>query len=401
MLQKLIYFIENWMRKKILIYLITSVFIILDWHRRVIFTDMLTEGIIEKIVEYHQYGYSYRLIHYLLECRHNCRISFSYLQRKIIPALSLRRRGPLTVDFNDVIEKALHEISNGVAGAEQLRRVFRTKYNVRITRAFSRDLVQLLDYEGVRRRKRHRLRRRQYRSQGPNYVWHLDGYDKLSPYGIAIHGCIDGFSRKVIWLKAGVTNRRPEVVATYFLQSVENERGFPSRVRGDHGTENVAVCNIQRQILGADKAFIYGKSTSNQRIERWWGYLRQCRSDFWIHKLKILESEGWIVKENMLHRLSLQFVLLPVISKELENLRVSWNTHSIRRQRLGDTIPGIPDVLHTHPEITDPQCLHTVSGGLMYLSAKSQLAPGHAFYISEVYAWQSDLLHHMDKLAHA
>ena len=28
--------------------------------------------------------------------------------------------------------------------------------------------------------------------QGSNYVWHLDGYDKLSPFGLCIHGCIDG-----------------------------------------------------------------------------------------------------------------------------------------------------------------------------------------------------------------
>ena len=28
--------------------------------------------------------------------------------------------------------------------------------------------------------------------QGPNFTWHVDGYDKLTPYGITIHGCIDG-----------------------------------------------------------------------------------------------------------------------------------------------------------------------------------------------------------------
>ena len=28
--------------------------------------------------------------------------------------------------------------------------------------------------------------------QGPNHVWHLDGYDKLPPFGFAIHACIDG-----------------------------------------------------------------------------------------------------------------------------------------------------------------------------------------------------------------
>lgn len=30
--------------------------------------------------------------------------------------------------------------------------------------------------------------------QGPDFVWHLDGYDKLKPYGFAFHGCIDGLA---------------------------------------------------------------------------------------------------------------------------------------------------------------------------------------------------------------
>ena len=31
-----------------------------------------------------------------------------------------------------------------------------------------------------------------YLTQGPRYLWHIDGYDKLKPYGFSIHGCIDG-----------------------------------------------------------------------------------------------------------------------------------------------------------------------------------------------------------------
>ena len=31
-----------------------------------------------------------------------------------------------------------------------------------------------------------------YLKQGPDFLWHLDGYDKLSRYGFCIHGCIDG-----------------------------------------------------------------------------------------------------------------------------------------------------------------------------------------------------------------
>ena len=67
--------------------------------------------------------------------------------------------------------------------------------------------MSLIDPQGARRRKGCRLKRRVYQNkvnahelncmiylllQGPDFVWHLDGYDKLKPYGFAIHGCIDG-----------------------------------------------------------------------------------------------------------------------------------------------------------------------------------------------------------------
>lgn len=29
-------------------------------------------------------------------------------------------------------------------------------------------------------------------TQGSNYLWHVDAYEKLNPYGFTIHGCIDG-----------------------------------------------------------------------------------------------------------------------------------------------------------------------------------------------------------------
>ena len=36
-----------------------------------------------------------------------------------------------------------------------------------------------IDPEGVRQRKAQRLVRHRYYAQGPNFVWHVDGYDKL------------------------------------------------------------------------------------------------------------------------------------------------------------------------------------------------------------------------------
>ena len=53
---------------------------------------------------------------------------------------------------------------------------------------------QLVNDHRIRipRRKAHRLVRHRYYAQSPNYVWHIDGYVKLKPYGFCIHVAIDG-----------------------------------------------------------------------------------------------------------------------------------------------------------------------------------------------------------------
>ena len=42
------------------------------------------------------------------------------------------------------------------------------------------------------------LARRIYCSNGPNDLWHYDGYDKMKQYSFPIYGRVDGFSRKIL-----------------------------------------------------------------------------------------------------------------------------------------------------------------------------------------------------------
>ena len=90
-----------------------------------------------------------------------------------------------------------------------------------VTQTTIRHLLLILDPRGVQLRKRNRLRRFLYINPGPNFLWHVDSYDKLKPYGICINGAVDGFSRMVIWLHANTTSSNPRVISDYFLDEVE------------------------------------------------------------------------------------------------------------------------------------------------------------------------------------
>ena len=68
-------------------------------------------------------------------------------------------------------------------------------------------------------RKPRYIKPRVFTCDGPNNTWHVDGNDKLKPYGFPIHGCIDGFLRKVLWLKVTRGNKNPVVPASYFLET--------------------------------------------------------------------------------------------------------------------------------------------------------------------------------------
>lgn len=66
--------------------------------------------------------------------------------------------------------------------------ILRKKHHLRVSRETTRRILSQLDPVAVAARSRHRLIRRTYVSRGPNYAWHVDGYDKLRPYGFAISG---------------------------------------------------------------------------------------------------------------------------------------------------------------------------------------------------------------------
>ena len=114
--------------------------------------------------------------------------------------------------------------SGSIIGYRTMHQRLVNHHNLVICKESFLNILRIVVPVGVENRSSYRLERRQYRSKGPNYImiWHTDGYDKLKPFGFCIQGCIDGYSRRIIWLEGGVTNNYPDVTAGYFLDAIHS-----------------------------------------------------------------------------------------------------------------------------------------------------------------------------------
>ena len=102
------------------------------------------------------------------------------------------------------------------------------------------------------------IKRRVYKVCGANALWHIDGNEKLRPWGFYVHGCVDGFSRLIIYLLCSF-NKRAATVSGEFQNAV-GVYGWPSRVRGDFGTENNNVERLMVAHWGEEhRAFLRGR----------------------------------------------------------------------------------------------------------------------------------------------
>ena len=163
------------------------------------------------IIEYFNEGLPYMEILEFLRVRHKYEISLSTIKRWLRENGIKRRPLSTLRSSNADVLKAIQDELCGSASDVGYRRMHKILLSKGLIcrRDDVRKMILQLDPEGVQLRGKRRLRRRKYYAPGPNYVWHIDGHDKLKPYGFSIHGCIDGFSRKIIWLEVGVTNKMP------------------------------------------------------------------------------------------------------------------------------------------------------------------------------------------------
>ena len=195
-----------------------------------------------------------------------------------------------------------------------------------------REAIVRLDPINHANRWGQRIVRRPYSVPHPNFLWHMDSNLKLRHWRMCIHGCIDGFSRCIIYLDVHNNNRASTVLTSF--QRSRNEWGVPSRVRADNGGENVSVRDFMVFFRGENRgSFLTGPSTRNTRIERLWRDVVESVVTVFTSLFLFMEARHILDPTCECDMLALHYVFLPRVQRLLDRFTQRFNFHSVSTER--------------------------------------------------------------------
>ena len=242
-------------------------------------------------------------------------------------------------------------------GYRALNKKLRTEHNVQVPRHLVYNMIAELDPEGLEARSLQRRKKKpkgQFTSEGPLWVASLDGHDKVcsfqnSTFPLGVYGCIDTFSRKILFLFVCHSNSNPLIVSKVYLRYLFETEMLSRNLRVDRGTETGKMATIHVYLLNKHEvmndptdAIIYGPSTSN-KIERWWRELHERLEKFFKEQLTMLLRGREYDPHSALDRQLLAYVFIPVVQRECDIFVRYWNSHRIRVQDKLEIPAGVPD----------------------------------------------------------
>ena len=168
---------------------------------------------------------------------------------------------------------------------------------------------------------------------------------------MVIHCFIDSKSRYVTGIRVSNNNRASTVFDLF--QDVIHNHGVPSRVRGDHGTENLMVAQWMEENMGVDRgSYIWGRSVilfpfglfgidhilsimtyrsvHNTWIERLWYHITHAFGQKWKNFFLDLETHHSLNPRAAEHVWLLHHLFLDAVNQDAQEWAHAWNSHHLQ-----------------------------------------------------------------------
>ncbi|KAI6005574.1 hypothetical protein EDD15DRAFT_2384304 [Pisolithus albus] len=243
--------------------------------------------------------------------------------------------------------------------------------------AVSRSVIcqYFITYEPhlVRQRKVNRL-------QWVNDIWVIDQHDKWLWFGLALHMGVEPFSGQLLWMRVWHSNRNPQLILSYYLETVREAGFIPMVTQSDPGTENFGIANMHDPTLEGFVQHRWMCTKKNIAPEIAWSQLRRCFSPGFEALLEEGVDAGWYDVDNTLQCMIFRWVFIPWLQAELDNYRDRIN-HSRKRRDEKKVLPhGIPNLIY--------HCAEDYGA----LDFKVMVAPGAIDYIEQLYITQNHVV---------
>jgi hypothetical protein len=191
----------------------------------------------------------------------------------------------LNIDTNVSVDEVRDAVGRELRGPGKLlgyramHKKVRQEHGLNVPRDLVHAVMYEIDPEGLESRAVGPKRKKAkgcFSSKGPNWVHSVDGHDKLmgyqnSTFPLAVYGCLDTCSRKLLWLRIWTSNSHPNLIGRWYLEYLYESRVIASYLRMDKGTETGTMATMHAflrrnhdDITDASDSVLYGPSTSNQ-----------------------------------------------------------------------------------------------------------------------------------------
>ncbi|KAG1778332.1 hypothetical protein EV702DRAFT_1179015 [Suillus placidus] len=225
----------------------------------------------------------------------------------------------------------------------------------------SRNIViaYFANYEAdlIRQRKARRLRRKRFWAAGINDLFAVDQHDKWLRFGLALHTGIEPFSGRIMWMRVWHSNRNPQLILTYYLETIQELGHMPMVTQSDPGSENFGIANGHTMLHQWHNPTLEGtlqhrwmRTKKNVMPEITWSQLRRRFTPGFETYLDHGVESGWYDCDNTLQHLIFRWVFIPWLQRELDGYKDRINNTAKRRDRNKVLPHGVPNLIYNSAE---------------------------------------------------
>ena len=255
------------------------------------------------------------------------------------PSLQYNDKNVSVEEVKDVVKKEL-EGPGKLLGYRAMHRKVRQIHDLNVPRDLVHAAMHDLDPNGLEARgpvgKKKTNPKGSFTTKGPNWVHSLDGHDKLmgyqnSTFPLAVYGCIDTASRKLLWLRiCQVTKSDSKVIGRWYLEYLYEARIMPSMIRLDRGTETGTMATmhvfLRRNHDDMDdpcESIICGPDIKSSK------HLLICLCTFFMYRLKRSVNATGVVTLSFLLHLGLKLCPISIPHFLGKGAKLSKNPRSL------------------------------------------------------------------------